>query len=84
MAKLSAHGKEVARVRKSRKTNETTTCVSEYVLMSDGAVLSKATFLRDDGSRHNLGYNLVQKKGSVVLSPALWLELQVSLGYEKV
>lgn len=79
MATLRAHGSEMARVSKQIQLTDCV-CTTEKILMSDGVVLVKDTFVRSDGSRHSHGY---KRGGRTTCHVQRWYEIQSGAGYTR-
>lgn len=67
MAKLSAHGNELARMEKAITLSEGVVCTDTKAFMEDGAVLQKSKYARPDGSHWNTGWKLVVKASATRL-----------------
>ncbi len=85
MAKLSAHGTELARVKKEfplrQNVIDATVCIHVKVLMSDGVILEKHSFVRPD--HRNAGtWKKVGPVKAEYRDVSAWLSLQAKHGFE--
>jgi hypothetical protein len=86
MAKLSAHGTVVAKVKSQFALNSdvnATQVVHVKVLMSDGVILEKHTFLRSDNSKNYGTWKKVGPVKDLYRSTEAWLALQFKMGFER-
>ncbi len=81
MAKLSAHGQELARMEKADTLSSGTSVVSTKVLMADGVVLAKSTFLKTDGKvDFSDGW---KRSGRSKYDAPVWVTMYQQLGWRR-
>lgn len=85
MAKLSAHGKELARVESTEVEGDTTVRTT-LALFEDGHILYKANFTSAaDGSKHGGSWSRFGRLKAVNAATAKrWVESQKHLGFTEV
>ena len=87
MAKLSAHGTIIARVRKEyplrQSVIDATVVRHTKVLMSDGVILEKHSFYRPDGSHNVGGWKKLGPVAAAYANAVAWLALQSKMGFEQ-
>lgn len=84
MAKLSAHGKELARVE-ATELHGSTTVRTTLALFEDGHILYKANYTDADGSKHGGSWSRFARLKAVDAATARrWVAHQERIGYTEV